>query len=570
MNKKLKFILVIFISLIASISSSRLTAQDKFLDLLTDEMNREMNVLKSQESPPYYMNYRVDDVRRFSVSASFGNITNSDESHKRYLTVMLRVGSNTLDNTHEIRGDQLGEIFGRIPQNNPIPVDDDETAIRQVIWNVTNDEYRSAADKFAKVKANVAVKVTAEDTSADFSIQNAKVSFFEEPLSPKDYSFDKSVWEDKLKRYSKILLKEKDIYEGDASVNFSVERKYFVSTEGAKIVQNRFGVRLYVGATIKSNDGMELPLYLSYFAYKPENLPKDEQVIKEVTDMVAKLKAMQNAPVVDPYTGPAMLSGKAAGVFFHEIFGHRIEGHRQKSEDEGQTFKKKVGELILPPHMSIVFDPSIKSHNGVDLNGYYMYDDEGIKGEKVTIIENGILRNFLMSRSPIDMFPKSNGHGRAQSGYKPVCRQSNLILETTNPLTREQLRKKLIDECKAQGKPYGYYFEDITGGFTITGRTIPNSFNVMPTEVHRIYVDGRPDELVRGVDLVGTPLSMFSQIADAGNDYEVFNGTCGAESGGVPVSSSTPSIFVKRIEMQKKSKSQDRPPILPRPGSFPE
>ena len=570
MHNKLKFILVIFISLFASASTNLLTSQDKLLDLLADEMNREMNVLKTQENPPYYMCYRVDEVRRASVSASFGNITSSDESHKRYLTTMLRVGSNTLDNTHELRGDQLGDIFGRMPQNNLLPIENNEDAIRQLIWSVTNDEYRTAADKFAKVKANVAVKVTAEDTSADFSSENAKVEYYEEPLNPKDYSFDRKLWEDKLKRYSKILLKEKDIYRGDASVSFSVERKYFVSTEGAKIVQNRFGVRLFVSGTIKCSDGMVLPLYLSYFAYKPENLPKDEQVIKEVTDLVAKLKAMQNAPVVDPYTGPAILSGRSTGVFFHEIFGHRIEGHRQKSEDEGQTFKKKVGELILPPQMSVIFDPSIKSHNGVDLNGYFTYDDEGMKGEKVAVIENGILKNFLMSRSPIDKFPKSNGHGRAQSGYKPVCRQSNLILETTNQLSREQLRQKLIDECKTQGIPYGYLFADITGGFTITGRTIPNSFNVMPTEVYRIYVDGRPDELVRGVDLVGTPLSMFSQIAEAGNDYEVFNGTCGAESGGVPVSSSTPSIFVKRIEMQKKSKSQDRPPILPRPGSIPE
>ncbi|MBU1297993.1 MAG: TldD/PmbA family protein [Bacteroidetes bacterium] len=568
MHKKLKFIFVIFILLF--VSACLLTAQDKLLELLTDEMNREMSVLKSQENPPYFMCYRVDDVRRASVSASFGNITSSDESHKRYLTSIIRVGSNKLDNTHEIRGDQLSEIFGRIPQNNMLPIEDDEDAIRQIIWNVTNDEYRLAADKFAKVKANVAVKVAKEDTSADFSTQHAKVEYYEESINPKTYKFDRKLWEDKLKRFSKILLNEKDIYKGDASVSFSVERKYFVSTEGARIVQNRYGIRLFLSATIKSDDGMELPLYLSYFAYKPENLPKDEQVITEVTEMVAKLKAMQNAPVVDPYTGPAILSGRSAGVFFHEIFGHRIEGHRQKSESEGQTFKKKVGEQVLPPQMSVIFDPSIKSHNGVDLNGYYTYDDEGMKGKKVAVIENGILKDFLMSRSPIDKFPNSNGHGRAQSGYKTVSRQSNLILTTTNPLTREQLRQKLIDECKAQGIPYGYFFEDITGGFTITGRTIPNSFNVMPTEVYRVYVDGRPDELVRGVDLVGTPLSMFSQIAEAGNDYEVFNGTCGAESGGVPVSSSTPSIFVKRIEMQKKSKSQEKPPILPRPGSIPE
>jgi TldD protein len=175
-----------------------------------------------------------------------------------------------------------------------------------------------------------------------------------------------------------------------------------------------------------------------------------------------------------------------------------------------------------------------------------------------------------MSRCPIENFPKSNGHGRAEAGYEPVARQSNLILETTQPKSYEELRKLLIQECKAQGLPYGYHIIDITGGFTITGRTIPNSFNVMPTLVYRIYTDGRPDEIVRGVDLVGTPLAMFSQIAEAGNDFEIFTGICGAESGGVPVTAISPSLFVKKIETQKKSKSQEKPPLLPRPGTKPD
>src|SRR3989339_10853 len=556
MHKKLKFMFVIFISLFAAASSSLLTAQDKLLDLLTDEMNREMSVLKSQENPPYYMCYRVDDVRRASVNASFGNITNSDESHKRYLTAMLRVGSNTLDNTHEIRGDQFGEIFGRMPQNNLLPIEDDEDAIRQLIWSVTNDEYRTAADKFAKVKANVAVKVTAEDTSADFSVENAKVEYYEKPLNPRDYTFDRILWEDKLKKYSIILLKERDIYRGDASVNFSVERKYFISTEGAQIVQNRFGVRLYVSATIKANDGMELPLYLSYFAYKPENLPKDEQVIKEVTEMVAKLKAMQNAPVVDPYTGPAILSGKAAGVFFHEIFGHRIEGHRQKSENEGQTFAKKVNEKVVSDIITVYDDPTIERRNGTFLRGYYKYDDEGIKSRRVSLVENGVLKGFLMGRSPIRNFSLSNGHGRRSEGFQSVARQGNLIIEASGKVKYEDLRKMLIEECKKQNKPYGLVFDDISGGFTNISRQGPQSFKVLPLLVYRVYPDGRPDEVVRGVDIVGTPLASFNKIIAAADDEDVFNGSCGAESGWVPVSGVAPSLLISEMEVEKKDKSQ--------------
>ena len=312
---------------------------------------------------------------------------------------------------------------------------------------------------------------------------------------------------------------------------------------------------------------MELPLYKSYFAREPDGLMEDDEILSDVATMIEKLEELQNAPVVDPYTGPAILSGRAAGVFFHEVFGHRVEGHRQKSEEEGQTFKKKIGEKILPDHLHVVFDPTRTEYKGSYLAGHYNYDEEGVQARPVQVVEAGIFKSFLMSRSPIDGFPLSNGHGRAQAGYRPVARQSNLLVETSHPISEQELRQKLIDECTNQGKPFGLLFQDIRGGFTITGRTIPNVFNVLPTEVYRVYTDGRPDELVRGVDLVGTPLVMFSMVADAGDQFDIYNGICGAESGGVPVSAVSPALFVTQVEVQKKSKSQERPPILPRPDA---
>jgi predicted Zn-dependent protease len=252
-------------------------------------------------------------------------------------------------------------------------------------------------------------------------------------------------------------------------------------------------------------------------------------------------------------------------VFFHEIFGHRIEGHRQKNVNEGQTFKKKINERILPTFMSVVFDPLLKSLDGDALMGSYTFDDEGIKARKVTVVEDGIFKGFLMSRSPIEGFDKSNGHGRAAPGKRPVARQSNLIVETKEHVTEAALRNMLIEECKKQNKPYGLRFQQVEGGFTLTGRTIPNSFNVLPILVYRVYADGRPDELVRGVDLIGTPLATFERIIAASNEVETFNGVCGAESGWVPVSASSPSLLVREIEVQKKDKSQERLPILPAP-----
>ena len=379
---------------------------------------------------------------------------------------------------------------------------------------------------------------------------------------------EKTIWEKKLKKYSIPFLENENVYGGQASFRFTIERKYLITTEGTNITQNMTYSRLFVSGFIKSDDGMELPLYKSYFAFTPNNLPNDDDVIADVRAIISKLAILRDAPVVDPYTGPAILSGRAAGVFFHEIFGHRVEGHRMKSESEGQTFKKQVGEKILPDHMSVLFDPTINEYKGVELVGFYHYDDEGVKARLVKVVDSGVLKGFLMSRSPIENSPRSNGHGRAQAGNKPVSRQSNLIIKTTQSMPEKKLRNKLIELCKKQNKAFGLLFQDIEGGFTFTGRTIPNVFNVLPTEVYRIYTDGRPDELVRGVDLVGTPLVMFSMITDASDTFEVFNGVCGAESGWVPVSSVSPSLLVTQVEVQKKEKSQERPPILPRPDSI--
>jgi predicted Zn-dependent protease len=167
-----------------------------------------------------------------------------------------------------------------------------------------------------------------------------------------------------------------------------------------------------------------------------------------------------------------------------------------------------------------------------------------------------------MSRTPVDGFPESNGHGRRQPGFAPVARQSNLIVAAAGqPLTRVQLKEKLLDEVKKQGRPFGLLFDDIQGGFTMTGRMLPNSFNVLPVMVYRIYPDGR-EELVRGVDLIGTPLTVFTRIIAVDNEIAIFNGICGAESGGVPVSAAGPGILISQIEVQKKDKSQERSPIL--------
>jgi predicted Zn-dependent protease len=309
---------------------------------------------------------------------------------------------------------------------------------------------------------------------------------------------------------------------------------------------------------------MDLSTFDSFTAWSAKKLPK-EDVLKTAVDKVAKdVLALRGAPIVEPFVGPAILSGRAAGVFFHEIFGHRVEGHRLKDESDGQTFAKMVGTRVLPEFLSVTFDPTRKQAAGEDLNGWYQFDDEGVKARRTSVVESGILKTFLMSRTPIPNIPSSNGHGRRQAGAEVVSRQSNLMVESSRTVPEAKLKELLIEQMKKQNKPYGYYFQEITGGFTNTARRGIQAFKVIPLVVYRVHPDGR-EELVRGADIVGTPLASFAKIVAAGDKLEVFNGFCGAESGSVPVSAVAPSILVSELEIQKKESSRERLPLLPAP-----
>jgi len=557
--KRIPFLLLI------ALCASQITAQNSLLQTLKSEADRNLAELKKQPVPAYYISYRVYDQSAHYVVASFGNITQSTPFTQRIFNAAVRVGSPELDNTHEIKeGNERGYADFNSSGYGNLGLEDNPAAWRITLWQKTDAMYVEATKRFEKVKANVAVKVSSEDKSPDFCVEKPE-RYIEKPLKFSDAQFDPKIWEEKVKKYSAVFKGNKDIIDSQVALEVELTHKYFADTDGAEIFENRLTYRLSLSASAKADDGMDLPLYKSYFAYDLKDLPSDEQVIADAQWTSEILSKLRKAPVVDSYSGPVLMSGQAASVFFHEIFGHRIEGARLKNESDAQTFKKKVGEMVLPEDMSVIFEPQMKKSHGFSLNGQYIFDDEGVRGQRVEVVKNGKLTSFLMNRSPIEGFPKSNGHGRGMIYLNTFTRQSNTIIESTNPKTDKELRNMMSEQLKKEGKEYGYLMDQVAGGFTTTGRYMPNAFNVTPLLVYRIYADDRPDEIVRGVDLVGTPLAIFSQIAACGTDYDIFNGHCGAESGSVPVASVSPSLYVKLVETQKKSKSQSQPPILPRP-----
>lgn len=535
---------------------------DRLLSMLRHELDYNFAQLGKQSVKPYYMSYRAEDAYRVTISSSFGVTQSDDESHSRIVTPQIRLGDKQLDNFKY--NTQGMPSQGRNAVAITIPFDDDAAdGIAANIWNATLARYNTARQQYEQARSKAATSSADEDKAPCFS--DAPVENYYEPALPSALlRVDRKAWEQKMNAVSAVFKAEPSLQVGLASLEFTATRTWLVNTEGTSIVQNRLTARVMLTAQAIADDGMQLPIMHDFFSFSIDSLPSQDSMIVVARDLLRRVVALKNAPVANPYTGPAILSGPASGVFFHEIFGHRLEGHRLKQG--GETFKNMVGKPVLPEAFQVFSDPTLRQYHGQDMNGFYLYDSEGVKARRVGNVVDGVLWEFLMSRVPLDGFPQSNGHGRVAGANDPVSRQSNLCVETTAPMTDAQLRYELKKECKKQGKEYGYYFRTVTSGYTMTGEGGSiNSFNVTPIEVYRVYVDGRPDELVRGVSLIGTPLSMFSHIKYGGGTPATFTGMCGAESGWVPVTANSPAIFVTQVETQRVQKSQAVPPVLPAP-----
>jgi len=532
------------------------------LAALQAELERSMKTLKSQDPPAYYLGYTITDTQRADVSGSNGALLNSGEARNRWLEVSVRTGTYETDDTHKV-GERTQTTAG---PGKAVPLDDDPGVLRRAVWLETDSQYRAAAEALIKIKTGKEVKVdSVENRAPDFSREQPH-TYIGPQLS---FVLDRKPWEEKVRAYTHAFRESAAIINSIVTFTAQAQNVFQVTSEGTQLQFGQIRYRLELFIQGKAPDGMDIDRYYNFDWVNPADAPDDKAVSAAQATMRKELEGLVAAPINEPSVGPALLTGRAAAVFFHEVFGHRAEGHRQKDAAEGQTFAKKVGEPILPSFLSIVDDTTKRKLGSDDLLGYYQFDDEGVPAQRVTLVDHGVLKNFEMSRSPLVGFATSNGHGRRQLGATPVSRQGNLIVESSKTVTNAQLRAKLIALVKEQGKPFGLLIDDIAGGFTFTGRGQPQAFQVLPLVVYKVFADGRPDELVRGVDIVGTPLAALTKIVATGDTTEVFNGYCGAESGSVPVSAASPAILTSELEVQKKETSTDRPPILPPPAHDP-
>ncbi len=533
------------------------------MQAMEQELARSMPILSQANPPAYFISYTISDVTDAEVMGSNGALLESAQTRNRVLETQVRVGSYQLDNTHAVgEHREAGSSSPRL-----VTIENDVPVLRRSIWLATDAQYRSAAEAFIRVKASKEVQVeTAESQVADFSHEQPHVSIGKPDL----LEMDRRPWEERVRRYTAAFSQSPAVMNSIATFSARADNQYQVTSEGTKLAFGQLRYRLELFVQAKAPDGMDINRYANFDWVRPGDAPPDAEVMARIRKMIEEVVALQKAPLVEPYAGPAMLSGRAAAVFFHEVLGHRLEGFRQKDITEGQTFARKIGEKIMPDFISVYDDPTMAQMGSQVLLGYYPFDDEGVPSQRVTLVDHGVLKNFLMSRSPLVGFPHSNGHGRRQIGFQPLSRMGNTIVESSRQVSDAELRRMLIEEIRRQGKPYGLFIDDIAGGFTFTGRGQPQAFQVQPLIVYKVFPNGRPDELVRGVDIVGTPLVSLTKIIATGNREEIFNGYCGAESGSVPVAAVAPAILISELEVQKKETSTDKPPILPPPLHDPE
>jgi len=533
------------------------------LDAMQAELKRSAARLRLDGyDAPYFVAFQVKELRTSTVAARSGALVEDESRRSRRAAVDLRVGSYDLDSSS--RDDGL-HFVGQDGQtwiaSREAPLEDDPVALRNALWLLADEKYKEALAAWFKKKSRGVYRAEEPDRAPSFSREEPQRHA--DPATP--FAFDRGHWRAEVKRLSAAFRAHPAIL--DSSVRVGADRtvRWLVDTEGAALVTEQTLYGLHLQAVARAVDGQLLEGSRDWYARSEAGLPAGERLRQEQEALCAELEALRTAPVVDPSSGPALLAPEATGVLFHEAVGHRLEGDRQDDDKEGQTFKGQVGRRVLPAFLTVIDDPTVARADGADLNGAYRWDDQGVPAQRTVLVEDGVLRGYLLSRRPVRPFTRSNGHGRAQGVQAPVARMGNLLVESKRTFPLEELRRMLREEARRQGKPYAYVIRDITGGNTNTASFGYQAFKGTPRLVTRVDVATGREELVRGVELVGTPLSSVNRLLATSAETAAFNGFCGAESGYVPVSTVAPWALVSEVELQRVARAHERSPILPAP-----
>jgi predicted Zn-dependent protease len=522
---------------------------------MEEEMTRSLSDLKVDVfGPPYFINYQIRQHDRAEVAASFGALISSDTQQKRTLFVDVKVGKPQFDSSspqsHRYSVEQL------------IPVDNHLDSLKRALWYETDLRYKQAIVSFLRKKGRFISGVESHDLP-DFS----KGKSVREQIDPiPDWKLDLAGWETLAREVSGLFKGSPEIEKSRVKIFSERTIRYYYDSEGNKIRDTHLEYGIHLEAWAKTGEGTQLHDQETFYFNRIDQTPSKTKLIRATQALIVSLKALKSAPQMDPYVGPAIFSPDATAVLFHEAIGHRLEGDRLRRDKDGKTFLKKIGQRILPEFVTVVDNPSLESYQGTPLIGHYHTDDQGQLSREVVLIDHGILKSFLLSRMPVLGFNRTNGHARSDGAHAPMSRMSNFVVQSDLALDAASLKQRLIEEVRKQKKPYGLFVKKIIGGETQTDTRQFQVFKGKPLYLYKVFPDGR-EELVRGVDFVGTPLSMISKILITGDDPTAINGFCTAESGVLPVASITPSVLLSEVELQASHQSHVRQPILNPPST---
>ena len=518
------------------------------------EMSRSLKDLKEGDfGPPYFIAYRMILSRGIYISASFGGVLSENKYQSQTLFAEVRYGSKDLDNTSiQYRG-----WSAEAPKTGK--------ELRENLWILTDKAYKDAVAGYLEKKAKRVTEFRKENLP-DFTVDPATQSY--EPQNPPDFN---DAWARSLvKDISALLRPYPYIYHGVVTLHLGWARRYLLTSEGTKIATpyGNLPDSLSVEINSRAKDGLRVSDYREWVFKDVRNVPSRKALARSIKNLARELKELRAAPLQTPIAAPAILDPEMTGVLFHEALGHKLEGERQRDPQQGQIFRGMVGKKIIPSFISVIDDPTLSFFKGVPLHGHYEIDDEGVPARRVVLVQNGILKNFLMSRWPLKGFSHSNGHGRSSSGLRPLGRMANLMIEVKNPLTPAALKNKLLKLLRSEDKPYGFILVGAYGGDNPSDRSQAQTLQLRPRLVYRVSAKSGKETLVRGVKIVVTPLVVLNRILAASNDETLSNPYfCGAESGWVPVDQIAPSVLVSEVELERLPENRLRPPILPSPLS---